>query len=217
MALPQLAPPAPPPPKVSPRPQRQPGGGKVPHPLPAPQPQKIPVLPPVIVTLIDIENSRQCPPSQDHEVARCFTPGTPKKGKKRQRPCGGAKPIVTFEERRRFKGVIFTPPRFPWSSNNLRDDDQVNEDLDDLFPPCETGQLSSKTIIHFEFAGLGYGSLDKQGQEWVDKNSSLFDKFRSEPSGAINKGLCAYKVYEITQRRKCSCPDGSPCRKANYT
>lgn len=211
-----LAPPKRVPKSVTPqRVPRVPGGGGAPLPHPQPLPQSVPAGVAIIKIITDFESTKVCPPSQDHEAVKCYPEtGVLRKGRKRRHPCGGQSPIVSYVERRRFVGACLVPPRWGWQSMNLRSIPEVEERLDEIYPDCKAGEEGSKVVVRFVYMGKGFDSLSDKGKKWMKDNHPLETILKSGAPGGVFGSYCAYEIFEIGKRRKCQCPDGSPCRKA---
>lgn len=177
----------------------------VPAAPPAPQPQPSPanILPPLAIGLAlrsvmtcDLDDTARAWKSRD------TGPRTGAKKKPQSRPCGGAKPEVTYRKRRRLVGVLFTSnrvgakipkrisqhPKFKkWKRKKYPDDSGyrviLEIELTDVVKYNEAAQRVPNNLR--DRIGLGGNPIEG----------------------------CHYLIYEVGKRRICRCPDGSKCRR----
>lgn len=186
------APKAPPAPKPGPHhnlPRTIPKGA------PAPQPKTQPVRtgPAVAVaTLVVLNESNRCQPGVS---IRAKKPDYPKneKPRRRQRPCSGGKPQVEHEEKRRVIGHFSIPAKV--TNGPLTDLQKIVRE--------RTEQVAKK-------AGYEPGSGDMPIHSRLTEAKTGYQKFLD----VIAKN-CHYEVFMKEKKRKCTCPDGSPCRSTS--
>lgn len=156
---------------------------------PAPSPQVKPVDPITTVIAIDVALRRGCHPGASEEAGPRRYPREETK-KRRQRPCSGGSPQIEYEEKRRKIGRF----NIPQSSQTL------------------TGRAADAIRVRLDVQARLYG-YDPKGETFPTVARLDAPKSVSEKILAKVEGACYYQAWIIEKRRKCTCPDGSPCRK----
>jgi len=181
-------------------PSRQPV--QMPQGNPAGKPLVAPQMLPLLVASDLIERSTRtfkCPKGERIEVGKDNEQDS-NDGKKlrRQRPCQGGEPEVTYETKRekigRFKIGKFV--------SKVRGDFITRKDV------------ISKTKIEAKRAGYDVTKKGIDCYSKLDKARGVAEKIEDYLG---RKDSCFYQVWIETKKRKCHCPDGSKCRSTVRT
>lgn len=167
----------------------------------------------------------KCPQDDEGKVERDYKKSTGQKDtRKRQRPCHGTdKPIIEYTERLRKIGTYYTWPFRKVIS--IFDDPLFEPWLE--FRGYKLGK--GKLVIQVSqspdtpFPGEFFSEqtwLDRKLNKWLGKKvqepnpeirEQAADWLKEKAEKKIGK-KCKYDVYLQEKRRKCTCPDGSPCK-----
>lgn len=153
----------------------------------------------------------RCPDESDAEIKIESKKGgqpTPKK-RARVRPCGEAKPIVTYTERTRILGY-YRSVRLPrWAPLDLFDIPQFREWIVDEFDIGSSGavRLAKKYpyLRATAVTNLEVLVAHRSGRKYA------FSEAPREFYFTWN-APCWFRIEKIELRRKCKCPDGSKCK-----
>lgn len=116
---------------------------------------------------------------------------------------------MTHSDRRRLVFVFVTGSRFIGTNRKATDSDRYRRWKRENFPG--EGEVKLEIRIANEDDLAKANDPDTGVGKAVRESAGRFDPFPLTPP--IGAYPCYYAVYAVEKRRKCQCPDGSPCRK----
>lgn len=216
--MPAVVPVAPPVPRPQPPPVVRPS------PTPNNFPRPNPVLVPIAIGELDrrLRDRKTCNMGGRDEVTKKYPKTGNSTKKKRQRPCKGTgKPEVSYEKKRKRVGWLTVRQEGGGQNRLVVDRKEWSEWKEERYGN-EEGEGEKKVFLEV----VPRDPSDMTSEEREDynedqrENSDFWDIFDFDGDDPFSDGLpplgmgkkCIYEVFEVTRRRKCRCPDGSPCR-----